>query len=296
MLKFSLILLQRNFLNRFSYPVIIFHEDFTEKEKAYLRNDVASLSFIKLSSFQDIYSNASISKNDIKSWVEGEDGGRKGASVGYRNMCRFYSYPMLIHEALADYDYYWRFDDDSFLIDKLEYDPFQKMAESNSIYGFNAKAFENPKNKNLFNLGFNELWQITRKFARKNRLSIKALRKHNVIKTCSGYTGIYFYNNFEINNIRFWRHHDLMKAYFFELDRTPGFYKYRWGDGNIRTLSIYLFLKEDQILHFRDIPYRHNCHYPVLGSESVKFYPKGSLEDPTFDEQAQFLKQENSVL
>lgn len=283
-LKYSLYLLQENFNETHNYPVVIFHEDYGEKEKVYLQNDFsAPITFVRLNGFLELPS--ALSRAQVNRWIAGEDGGRKGAQLGYRHMCKFYSYPMLVHEALSEFDYYWRFDDDSFLIEKLTYDPFVRMEECGAIYGYAAKVGEDPQIKGI---GFKDLLTLTKEFAKNHNLSLENLKNERIISFWKGYQGTYFYNNFEINKISFWREHDLYEKYFNLLDSHHGFQKHRWGDGNVRTLAVHLFLEMDQIYHFNNIPYRHNYHYTVADNEDLEFYDHGKPGDDTFENEREF--------
>jgi hypothetical protein len=45
----------------------------------------------------------------------------------YRHMCRFWADGIFRHPAMQEYDYYWRFDTDSFLLSPLPFDIFRYM-------------------------------------------------------------------------------------------------------------------------------------------------------------------------
>lgn len=258
------------YFNRlYHYPVIIFHEDFTDEVIAQVRSHCQSkLTFVQLDDFQSLPQNLTLEQ--AQRWSEGLDGGRKAQHLGYRHMCRFFAYKMVMHPALDPYEYYWRFDDDSFLTERLSYDPFEWMHRNKLIYGFRSIVGEDQRLHE--GIGGSHLWKETLSFAHENKLSLRQLKRF-----CADwrgrYKGLYYYNNFEINNIPFWRTHPLFHTYFSRLDATHGFYKYRWGDANFRTFACHLFLAPSQIHHFSDIGYRHNDHHSLPKSVHIKYRP-----------------------
>lgn len=47
------------------------------------------------------------------------------------------------------------------------------------------------------------------------------------------------------------------RALFDYLDKTGGFFEYRWGDALVRTFAVNLLLEEREVHLFEDIPYSH---------------------------------------
>lgn len=267
----SLKALHQYFNARFDYPIFIFHEELAEDDKKALRLLAsAPITFVQLDPFNHLPSQDHLDPLQVQRWCEGKDGGRK-AVLGYRQMCRFFSYELYVHPALASFDYYWRFDDDSFLYAPVDFDPFLYLEQNKLVYGYRCVEFENPREI----IGMRELWQATKAFAKANKLPTRYLKK--LCANWKGdYTGFNFYNNFEINNLDFWRKQPLYKAYFDCLDRNHlGFYRYRWGDANVRAMSIGLFLQPSQIHHFKEIAYRHNDHYTIPGGDRVVYSKEG---------------------
>lgn len=258
------------YFNRlYNYPVIIFHEDFSLSTQQEIRSLCDSkITFVQLPDFQKLPKN--LSQEQAERWSQGLDGGRKAQGVGYRHMCRFFSYGLLMHPALDPYEYYWRFDDDSFLTQLVPYDLFEWMQTNRKIYGFRSIVGEDQRLHE--GLGGSSLWAETLTFARHHKLSTRSLKRF-CANWLGRYKGLYYYNNFEINNIPYWRNHPLFHSYFARLDETHGFYKYRWGDANVRTFACHLFLTPDQIHHFDEIGYRHNDHYSLPNSVEITYRP-----------------------
>jgi hypothetical protein len=228
----SLHSMEEYFNRLYHYPVIIFHLDYTEHEKRLISSSCSSkITFVQL--------NESPLPSDLRS--------------------RFYLGLMLMHPALDPYEYYWRFDEDSFLLERLTYDPFEVMQDGRYMYGYRSIVGEKPQEDEK------ELWRYTCEFARRHKLPLRHLKK-----MCGDWLGRYrgqhFYNHFEICNIPFWRGSGLYREYFAKLD--SGF-KRPWDEGEVRTFACYLLLRPDQIHHFDDIGYRHKDHYSCMKSAQV---------------------------
>ncbi|VVB92993.1 Glycolipid 2-alpha-mannosyltransferase [uncultured archaeon] len=238
-LKRSLSLLDVNFNDKFKYPVIIFHEDINENLMKKIREATRSkVQFEKvIFEIPDF-----LNKEEIPElvYVDGDC-----FSMGYRHMCRFFSGIIFHHPALEDYDYYWRLDTDSFLLDNINYDVFQFMQERDLEYGYIDIFKDEPASKGL--------WDTTKKYIEDNNIKPEFLHKF----TSNGvWDRSYYYTNFEIAKLDFWRSDEFMN-YFEYLDRSGGIYKYRWGDHVIHLLAISIFVPENKVHRFSDIAYQH---------------------------------------
>ncbi len=239
-LKRSLSLLDVNFNDRFNYPVIVFHEDFTDGLKEDIRKATRSnLQFEKIKfEIPDF-----LNREEIPEYIYV---GEYEFSIGYRHMCRFMSSLIFQHPAIKGYDYLLRLDTDSFLLDKINYDIFRFMAEHNYIYGYIHIIKDEPD-------AVEGLWEVTKKYIEDN--NIKPTFLHKFLQD-GDWDRSYYYTNFEISRIDFWRSDEFMN-YFSYLDKTGGIYKYRWGDHVIHLLAISTFVPENQVHRFSDIAYQH---------------------------------------
>ncbi|NJD76986.1 MAG: hypothetical protein FIB08_07815 [Candidatus Methanoperedens sp.] len=239
-LKRSLSLLDVNFNDKFNYPVVIFHEDINEKLMGKIRESTRSqIQFEKVSfKIPDF-----LNKEEVPEliYLDGDC-----FSMGYRHMCRFFSGIIFHHPALKDYDYYWRLDTDSFLLDKIDYDVFQFMHERNFKYGYIGIFKDEPGVTR-------DLWDTTKKYIEDNNLKPQFLQK---FMSDGIWDRSYYYTNFEISRLDFWRSEEFMN-YFEYLDRAGGIYKYRWGDAVIHLLAVSIFLPESNVHRFSDIAYQH---------------------------------------
>lgn len=254
-IKQSLKLLDINFNNNYKYPVVIFHEDLkentiqeiTKSSKSYLMFEQISF---EIPSFVD--------KNSVPKYLYA-DGYRFG--IGCRHLGRFFSYEAYCHPIFKDYNYIWRLDADSNIMGKINYDIFQYMEDNKYIYGYMVELKEHENfRKNLSE-------------------TVSAYFKQDI-----QWDGTYYYGNFEISNLDFWRSKEY-SDYFKYIDKSGGIYKYRWGEQLIHYIYVQRFLKENQIHKFDDIPYRHQmftnkCSLPkptlidVIKSNLVKLSSK----------------------
>lgn len=80
--------------------------------------------------------------------------------------------------------------------------------------------------------------------------------------------GSSYYNNFEISALGFWQSEEYRR--FIEyMDRTGGFYRYRWGDSPIHGLALALFADRSKVHRFADIAYKH-YEYTTWGSKKCQ--------------------------
>jgi len=239
-LKRSLSLLDINFNDGFNYPVIIFHEDFSDNLMENIRKSTPSkLQFAQVKfDIPDF-----LNKDEIPEfvYVDGYE-----FSIGFRHMCRFFSGLIFQQHVLKDYDYLWRLDSDSFILGKIDYDIFQFMQENNYTYGYIHILKEHPDAVKGF-------WDIVKKYIQENNIKPTFLNNFTI-------DGIwdrsYYYANFEISKLDFWRSEYFLK-YFDYIDKSGGIYKYRWGDTIIHFLAISMFIPESRIHKFSDISYQH---------------------------------------
>jgi hypothetical protein len=250
----SLSHLDTNFNDRFKYPVIIFHEDFSQSLMESLRkNTHSNLQFEEIR-FQIP---GFLNKEDIPEfiYVDGFE-----FSIGYRHMCHFFSGVVYGHPSLGNYDYLWRLDTDSFIMDRIDYDIFQFMEDKKYIYGYIHIMKDEPD-------AVKGLWETTKKYIKDNNIEPSFLKK---FQQNGEWDRSYFYTNFEISKKHFWLSNEFMN-YFNYLDKSGGIYKYRWGDAVIHLLAISMFLQENQIHKFSDIAYQHQGFINNYSLEKDRF-------------------------
>ena len=104
-LERSLALLKRNFLPWSPADVLIFHEDNLKPEQ--LEGRTAGLSV------KTVLVDFSAIPPEMANLPPGQR--------GYRHMCHFFANDIFLRPELADYDYYMRLDDDSFILSPLTF-------------------------------------------------------------------------------------------------------------------------------------------------------------------------------
>ena len=268
--------LQTNFLREFpQYPVVIFHDDFSEgdiqkiKIGSTIRDDGVFFSRVAFSMPLEL----------VKRGVEippltacSPD----SSTVSYRHMCLFQAHG--VHQALAglgsplnDVEYILRLDDDSLLTSPIGYDLFAFMKSHGKLYGFVNHLKDDP-------LCVAGLWNATQAFM----LESQVTKGHNFSaswfhKLHDGFT---FYNNFEISHVSVWRK-PVWRDFMEHVERLGGIYTVRWGDAPIHTIGVSLALDLSQVHRFADIGYTHVpfVKQPASGLPRPHANPLLSLDD-----------------
>ncbi|TFK29949.1 glycosyl transferase [Coprinopsis marcescibilis] len=174
-----------------------------------------------------------------------------GASVSYRNMCRFNSGFFYRHELLLPYRYYWRIEPDVDYFCDLQYDPFAFMEDNNKTYGFTMSLRE-------YELTIATLWESVREFM---DLYPQFIHPNSAMRFLSWNGGVtynlcHFWSNFEIADMDFWRG-EAYSTFFDFLESKGGFYYERWGDAPVHSIAVALFAPKESVHFFYDIGYRH---------------------------------------
>ncbi len=249
-LKKSLKLLNKNFTRRFKYPVLIFNDDFTNDDQHILRKIYSNLNFEKI-------------EFEIPSWIDKNqiDKDNHKVRLGYMHMCRFFGGEIYQHEAIKNYDWYWRLDSDSYLHYRIGYDIFNFMEKQGFIYGYIETSI---KDAPRFVIG---LWELTKEYIHKNNIQPKFLNKY--LDNNGEWDRSCFYTNFEISKLDFWRSEEY-KEFYEIIDQNGGIYYYRWGDHTIHLLALSMLADEYKLHCFKDIDYSHQGFRPNRKSPFLK--------------------------
>jgi len=229
----SLELLQTNFLNEFSYPVVIGHEGLPEyiftQIKELLKNNVYFYNVnFKLPEY-----NKNILDN-IPERFPGHWDEHAFFSLGYRHMCRFYAGDLFNKEFFSNVKYFMRMDCDSYFTSKLPIDPFKTMETEKLVYGTTG----DDEDMDYVIEGLNE--EIKNFFQKKYKLNLK---QNKMFKT-----------HFEILDFQWFKNSEYTN-YYNHLEKTGNIYIKRWGDGPIRYYGL-MHLAEEKIKIF-SLPYKH---------------------------------------
>jgi alpha 1,2-mannosyltransferase len=241
-LKKSLKLLHKNFTKRYNYPVLIFHDDFTNEDQNTLLKIYSNIEFEEL-------------KFEVPSWIDKSqiNKGSHNIRITYMHMCRFFSGEIYKHNALKNYDWYWRLDSDSYIRSPIKYDIFNVMERKGFEHGYLETSIkDSPK----FVIG---LWDLTKEFIQKNNIQPTFLKKY--LDKDGEWDRSLFYTNFELSKLDFWKSEEY-KRYYNIIDQNGGIYYYRWGDHTIHLLALSMLVDENKILFFKDIDYSHQNFRP----------------------------------
>lgn len=252
-LQSSLYFLFRGFNARYGYPVLIFHQgDFTDDAITAIRDGIpgglGSLIHFKIIDNGDFKPPASAGPGLVRAnrIIVPEARG-----VGYRSMCRWWV--RHLPKYLEPYEFYMRLDDDSFIEEQLDYDPFRVVRDANVDYASNLIHVEHPLNAlglESFSRGIlGEDERTASLFLRSaaadtvdpEKLARFALRVpvslRKRIDTDELSTPIIYYNNFHVARTSLWAN-PAISRYFTAIDHSGGIYHLRWGDAALHTVAL----------------------------------------------------------
>jgi len=248
----SLDLLYNNYLQDYPCDITCFHEpDFCKNEKNNLKNKYHFLNI----NFHEIEFKVPDYSEEIASQILEyfphpeeiwQQRGHKGFTMGYRHMCRFFAGQFMNLQCLSEYKYIWRLDTDSFILNKINYNVFERMKSSNSIYGYiNIQHDHIGAIKNL--------WETCKNYFSEENLIFKLENKKKHFRRV-------YYSNFEIFDMEWFKAKPYQDFYNY-LDSTGGIYINRWGDHVIRYLGLNALENKEKFLFFNDIIYEHGAIY-----------------------------------
>lgn len=182
---------------------------------------------------------------------------------------RFFSGPIFVHPALAQYDYYLRVDDDSNFLCEIDYDIFKFMRNHRYKYGWLMYFLELPA------IAGDTLWVAAvevvsllsvitvpicmhdfafpvASFQYANRYGVTNQEFLNDLVTDhleSTFRRCHYWNNFEVVDLNFFRS-EAYQSYFNFLDRQVGFYHFRCKHVENHTMSSFshLFIVSTELL------------------------------------------------
>ena len=137
MLKTSIDLLIKNFINLDKVDIIIFHEESLRPAINLIKTFHKNIIFEEISfSLPEFYNQFQILQNYPHPFVNG-----MSFSIGYRHMCRLFSGEIFKHPKIKEYDNYLRLDTDSY-IHKMDFDLFDFVEKNKIYYGYIEQAVQ----------------------------------------------------------------------------------------------------------------------------------------------------------
>ena len=172
---------------------------------------------------------------------------REGNGSGYRSMCQWHSRRVLSVLYRMGYDWAIRMDTDSAFPEPVPYNLVEVMEKTGAVYGFRAMNTENP----LFATALPE--------AARYWLTAENIQPAFILQHCSpptmeglsskGWNHTIIFNNFFITRLSWWVQPQV-RAWLIHLENMRGWYKHRWGDAPVHTMTLGMFLPEAQMLEF----------------------------------------------
>ncbi|KAM0750608.1 nucleotide-diphospho-sugar transferase [Meredithblackwellia eburnea MCA 4105] len=164
--------------------------------------------------------------------------GELGFSLGYRNMCRFYSGFFWDHPAVRGYEYIWRLDTGVRFWCELDFDPIAEMNSLGKKYAYSILSTEGSK-------WTTNLWETTHEFLndhpewREEENMAAAMLEERRKEKEGEWNMRIVYNNFEISHRSIWESPRYL-SYFKHLDSQGGIYYDRWGRPSLFLLPDHL--------------------------------------------------------
>jgi len=251
----SMDLLEQNYLKGHPSEVLFLHEGLPDGLQDEVKKHLLSATNITYSHWGI---NASVIPSDYppqhQEWMRHDTIGTW--PLGYKYMCWFFTGKVFDHPALQKYKYYWRLDTDSFVLEEIKYDIFERMRERGCYYGYRFITHEGPPVTNdLWQTFIN--WTVTMQFPPPHNSWV--WRMISPRYDFQEYTGFMFYNNFEVVDIE-WFKNDDYRSLFKTLEDAGGFWHWRWGDAPIRTLGIGYLMEPEKICLMGGFCYDHQSN------------------------------------
>lgn len=240
----SLYLLNNFFIEKYNYPVIILEDDLDDADKEKIKFALSKTKIVNLIQFEKIQFNLPSSLSmDLNLYDPPLD----RFKIGYRSMCQFFSGEIFKNKIFEKYDWIWRLDSDSFILNEINYDPFVYMKENNKVYAYISEYMRDHP------FVVQGLFETTQKFIKENKIEVNSILQSRLN---NGWNYEMFYTNFEIINLDFIKKSGYMDYYEY-LNSTNNIFYRRWGDAPIRWFGINMFAKENEIFCIKDISYEH---------------------------------------
>jgi len=144
-------------------------------------------------------------------------------------MCRFFAGDMYNHEFFSNVKYLLRLDCDSYITDKVGFDFFKKMEETNAVYGMIGSR------ENEMDYVIEGLEDHLKKYFGKKY-------KHNDIHTT-------YDTHFELVDIQWFKSKAYMD-YYESIEKTGNIYIKRWGDAPIKYQGVTQLCDPTRIYQF----------------------------------------------
>ena len=235
------------------YPIILLNH----QKEGWSKNDIVEirnrwpLLDIMFASINKIFNTPPVSDKF-------EDAKKELAPIDYKRMIAFQMRWFAEVPVLKRYRYLMRIDDDSCLLDYINYDIFDEMMHARAVHAYSA-LFIDPADVVV---GLND---FVDNYMTKNRLKYAnpALRKASLKY---GKEVPAFYGNLEIIDTKRYLQHDIQQ-FVQALIKSNMIYHRRWGDSPLRFAIAEMFYTKDEVMRLCEFRYQHSVWLPTAMCE-----------------------------
>ncbi len=210
-----------------NWPVVVFHEDYSDDDKKRLT---------------DIYENITFELVDFKGKEDVYENRRPDNRVGtygYCMMCRFFCGQMQRHPAVKNYSHYMRLDDDSYIMSEITTEHIERILAHDYTY---IATSQEPHCA---------LWEHTGDFKQRKGLG----------RLLCGHEANVPYNNFHTASLALWKH-PIVDEFLKELDSMNAYTSLGWPDASVHAMLIAELCPKLglSVTEKNMFDYRHNQH------------------------------------
>ncbi|KAI8096791.1 nucleotide-diphospho-sugar transferase [Halteromyces radiatus] len=254
-LRYTIRDLEDRFNRDHGYPYIVFTneqltEEFKELVASLTRNNIAfeylDKSYYGYPEFIDM-NKAKQAQIDMKDIIF-------GTSDDYRFQARFMAGLIFRHPAIAELDYYWRFEIGTKYLSSVDFDPFEYMKEHGKKLSFSFALYE-------YHDTIPSLYSTVQRYIGDHpgqvihRTEQDNLWSFIVDSDSSDYNNCHFWSNFQVADLSFFKGTEY-QDFFDYIDHSGGIFYERWGDPVIHTMAAVLYLRKSQVHHWESIGYQ----------------------------------------
>ena len=182
-----------------------------------------------------------------------EDAKNPISPLAYKRMCYFYTKGFTEVPLLMDYKYLMRFDDDTCILDNINFDIFQVMERKKFAYAYNAVWDDSA-------IYTRDIYKFTDNYAREHQIKWKNPTLHKATINSSRFPDKVpnFNTNLEvINTVTYYRDPAVM-GYINAIADSNLIFHRRWGDAAVRFITAQLFWTEKQLYKLTDFELLHS--------------------------------------
>ena len=153
----------------------------------------STVQFLNINMYSEDALEPGFNTSQFKRWNQNLDGGTGGRQIGYRSMCRLFSWRLQRLPLLQRFKYYMRMDDDAIFTGDLKSDPFKDMDKMNLTYAYRRTAWDH--------WGIDHMWKLA--LPHMNETQIRNMQKMGFVPRGDNpvYDGWQPYNNFHVATV-----------------------------------------------------------------------------------------------